>query len=203
MRGAAHAWLSRLVAVCVAIGVAAGLVALAGPLSTANAALPAATSPAAASPALGAAGVWSVRSSSMAAVPRVASSYDKKLLRLINKARAANGVPALKTTKKLRKAAGKWSKKLAAKRKLSHDPNLRASVSSKAGCSNVMSWGENVAYTSGSASSMFAMYMNSPGHRANILERGYTHVGVTTVKRKASWGNVHWNTMKFVTARCS
>lgn len=143
------------------------------------------------------------RASMTTVQPRATTSYDGMLLKLINNARTARGLPALKTTKKLGKAAGKWSKKLAAKRKLSHDPNLRASVSSKSGCRYVRSWGENVAYTSGSAASMFSMYMNSPGHRANILDVGYTHVGVKTVNRKASWGKVHWNTMKFVTARCS
>ncbi|MFA7267346.1 MAG: CAP domain-containing protein [Candidatus Nanopelagicales bacterium] len=134
--------------------------------------------------------------------PRFSSSYDKTLLRLMNEARASRGIAPLKTTKKLSKASKKWSKKIAAKRKLSHDPNLRASVSAKAGCTSVRSWGENVAYTSDGAGSMFSMYMNSPGHRANILNSGFTHVGVKSLKRASNWGSVYWNTMKFVTARC-
>ena len=176
---------ARVMAALIALGVTLGLLGLAGP-----------------APAE-AVTVANASTSQSVPAPRFSSSYDKTLLRLINNARTSRGIAPLKTTKKLSKASGKWSKKIAAKRALSHDPKLRASVSAKAGCTSVRSWGENVAYTSGSASSMFSMYMNSPGHRANILNNGFTHVGVKSLKRAASWGGVYWNTMKFVTARCS
>ena len=136
-----------------------------------------------------------------APAPRSAS-YDSQLLALINRARTSRGIKPLKTTPKLAKAAQKWSGRLAASHNLRHDPGLLGSVSRTAGCSRVTALGENVAYTSGSAASMFAMYMNSPGHRANILSRSFTYVGVRSVNSTASWGIVHWNTMKFVRARC-
>lgn len=184
-RASARTGMGRVFAALVALGVALGMFGLAGP-----------------APAK-AATVADAATSQQAPSPRFSSGYDKTLLRLINSARTSRGIAPLKTTKKLSKASGKWSKRIAAKRKLSHDPKLRASVSAKAGCKSVRSWGENVAYTSGSANSMFSMYMNSPGHRANILNTGFTHVGVKSLKRASSWGGVYWNTMKFVTARCS
>ncbi len=143
----------------------------------------------------------SLRVSNIAFQPR-AASYDSQLLVLINRARKSRGIKPLKTTPKLAKAARKWSGRLANTRNLRHDPGLLGSVSRSAGCSRVTAWGENVAYTSGSAASMFAMYMNSPGHRANILSRSFSYVGVGSINSSASWGTVHWNTMKFVRARC-
>lgn len=38
--------------------------------------------------------------------------------------------------------------------------------------------GENIAYGSNSAEYIVDMWMNSPGHRANILDSGFTHLGV-------------------------
>ncbi len=37
---------------------------------------------------------------------------------------------------------------------------------------------ENLAYGGYEASSFIEMWMNSPGHRANILNRQLTHVGI-------------------------
>ena len=154
-------------------------------------------------PATGSTAQPSVQSvDTRAAMARAGVGYDARLLALINGARQADGVQPLTMTKKLRKSAKKWSRVTARTQSLRHDPNLRASVSRRGGCTNLRSWGENVAYTSKSADSMFAMYMNSPGHRANILDPEFRFVGVGTVNRAASWGVVHWNTMKFVTGRC-
>ena len=38
--------------------------------------------------------------------------------------------------------------------------------------------GENIAYGTVSADQMVAMWMRSPGHRANILSSHFTHLGV-------------------------
>ena len=51
-------------------------------------------------------------------------------------------------------------------------------------------WGENVAAGYGSASSVIDAWMGSSGHRANILNPGFTHVGVA-VAYSAS-GTPYW-----------
>ncbi len=38
--------------------------------------------------------------------------------------------------------------------------------------------GENIAYGNVSADALMDMWMASPGHRANILQPAYTHIGV-------------------------
>lgn len=131
------------------------------------------------------------------------SAYDNSMLRYINTARARHKMGPLRLTQPLYVAALKWSARLATRRQLEHDPNLARSVGSAARCAGVRAWGENVAYTSRSAASMFVMYMNSPGHRANILNRSYTHVGVATQRAPGRFGVTNWNTMKFVSGRCA
>jgi uncharacterized protein YkwD len=44
-------------------------------------------------------------------------------------------------------------------------------------------WGENVGYTTGDVDGLQRMFMNSPSHRANILNRRFRHVAVGTVRR--------------------
>jgi len=46
--------------------------------------------------------------------------------------------------------------------------------------------GENIAQT-GSVSRAHTLFMNSEGHRANILHSGYTHIGVGIAKRGTSY----------------
>jgi uncharacterized protein YkwD len=42
--------------------------------------------------------------------------------------------------------------------------------------------GENIAYGNVSADQMMVMWMNSPGHRANLLNPAFTHIGIGAVK---------------------
>jgi uncharacterized protein YkwD len=54
-------------------------------------------------------------------------------------------------------------------------------------------WGENVGYTSGTVSRMQRLFMQSPGHRANVLNRDFRHVAIGTVRRDG----VLWVTVFF------
>ncbi|MFT4285638.1 MAG: CAP domain-containing protein [Protaetiibacter sp.] len=51
-------------------------------------------------------------------------------------------------------------------------------------------WGENVAYGYGSASAVVAGWMNSSGHRANILNGAFTMMGACS--STSSTGRVYW-----------
>ncbi|KAJ1916932.1 hypothetical protein IWQ60_007938 [Tieghemiomyces parasiticus] len=43
-------------------------------------------------------------------------------------------------------------------------------------------WSENVAFTHGDEDEAFRTWMNSPGHRKNILSPAATHMGISEVK---------------------
>jgi uncharacterized protein YkwD len=48
-------------------------------------------------------------------------------------------------------------------------------------------WGENIAKGYGSAASVVAGWMGSPGHRANILNPAYTQMGIGYVAAGNYW----------------
>jgi len=106
---------------------------------------------------------------------------------LLNERRAQAGLPALTSDRLLEDAATRFSARMVAQRFFSHDApdgtdlgdRLRAS-----GYLNELSgWsiGENIAYGTGSyatASSIVKMWMESPGHRANILSGRFRAIGM-------------------------
>ncbi len=47
---------------------------------------------------------------------------------------------------------------------------------------NWSTWGENVGVTGGTITGMQSAFMNSPGHRSNILNRGFHRVAVGTYR---------------------
>ena len=57
--------------------------------------------------------------------------------------------------------------------------------------------GENVGMSSGTdADMLFHAYMQSPPHRANILDGSYRYIGIHT----SHGGGIAWNTLDFVDA---
>jgi hypothetical protein len=89
----------------------------------------------------------------------------------INSARSAAGLPAYAVVGDLTGIAQQHSDEMAARQQLYHNPNLT---------SQVQDWqevGENVG-TGPSVPSIHQAFMNSPEHRANILDPHFTQVGV-------------------------
>lgn len=58
------------------------------------------------------------------------------------------------------------------------------------GFTNYTAWGENIAYGYNTAQAVVTAWMNSPGHRANILSPNYTQIGVALATDAA--GRVFW-----------
>jgi uncharacterized protein YkwD len=90
---------------------------------------------------------------------------------LINQERARHGIPALQFNTMLYLKAQGWSDHLSRQGHLSHS-NLTADNWST-------TWrklGENVG-VAGSIEGAHQAFMNSPSHRANILDRGFNKVG--------------------------
>ena len=123
------------------------------------------------------------------------STFDSRLLADINNARAAHGVRRLIAVAGTTDVAHGWSCKLASLRSLSHNPNLGSQLESH-GSYYWTTYGENVGMESSSsgADTLFRAYMNSPMHRANILDPDYKYIGIFT-KRTSLF---RWNTLDFV-----
>ena len=97
---------------------------------------------------------------------------EAEFVALTNDARASRGIGRLAVHSELTAVARRWSAKMAADNRLSHNPNLAREVTAD--------WeklGENVG-TGDNAPQIHSAFMNSPAHRANILDGDFTHVGI-------------------------
>lgn len=143
-------------------------------------------SPAGATPAPRANAGTLATATNAAATYAQATTFDAQLIALINTARTAAKVPKLVEASGLTRLSVWWSTQLqsgATGYQLQHNPNAWTMVTTY-GAANRRSWGENVAWSSSTATSaqqLFTAYMNSPGHRANILSAGYHFIGMGTV----------------------
>lgn len=98
-------------------------------------------------------------------------------MNLVNAERARAGLPALRVDACLTaKAAEPWARHLADTQSMTHQ-NLSAVLATCPGGSV----GENVAVGQPTASAVVQAWMNSSGHRANILNPSYTRIGVADV----------------------
>jgi hypothetical protein len=103
------------------------------------------------------------------------TSLLARVAQLTNAARARAGVAPLSVQGQLSAAAAQRSRIQATNEQMSHDgwdSVIRASGYPYGW------WAENVAYGYGSADDVMAAWMNSAGHRANILSTSYRNLGV-------------------------
>ena len=105
-------------------------------------------------------------------------SYEARIVTLVNAERAKAGLRPLALSSCADRFAEEWSARMATTGTFAHRPDLGALLSS---CS-ARGVGENIAYGNVSADEMMRMWMNSPGHRANILAPSFTHIGVGTAR---------------------
>ena len=105
-----------------------------------------------------------------------ATSVEDVFTTKMNAARAAKGIPRLATRSHLVSVARQWAATMASQNKLYHNPQLTSDVN------NWRYVGENVGYGP-DALTVHVAFMNSPAHRANVLDRDYTEVGVGAVVR--------------------
>jgi len=126
-------------------------------------------------------------SSAVASTSTVQPGAESQLLALTNSSRSGAGLGALSSSSVLVSLARGWSAHMASVHALSHNPNLAGAVG------GWYSLGENVAMA-GSAAQAQSLFMGSPEHRANILDRLYNRVGVGIVR--AADGTL-WITVDF------
>jgi|GEM_PF-2366210 len=150
--------------------------------------------------------------------PSNATAGEQEVFKLVNEERKKAGVSALAWSDALRDLARAHSHDMCERKFFDHtnpdglDPTGRARAG-KAGthtftpcCPDPFAGvGENIAYGQKDAASVMNGWMNSPGHRANILNGNYTHIGVGNCSAPVSGCSksncgTHW-TQNFGTAR--
>jgi uncharacterized protein YkwD len=123
-------------------------------------------------------------------------SYDAHLLAHSNSARTSDNTHSYKMNHKLWNVAHKWAEHLAHTGVLEHNPALEHQISNR--CPRWTAIGENVGVVYGnSVRELFRAYMQSPEHRANILDRSYHQVGIATVKVTRHGQVQEWDVMDF------
>lgn len=104
----------------------------------------------------------------------------RRQLELTNEARAEEGLGALECDKGLTQSAYLHAKDMCELDYFSHDSQDGRDLSDRVNAQNVQ-WttiGENIAYGQFSPEDVHEAWMDSPGHRANILTEGFGRLGV-------------------------
>jgi hypothetical protein len=120
-----------------------------------------------------------------------AGTDEQDFLNQTNASRAQNGLSALQWDDSLANIARAWSDQMAGSTTLSHNGNLVAEVNEQV-TSEWTRIGENVGY-GGSVSQLHNAFMNSTGHRANIMGDN-NRVGIGVVRS----GSTIWVTLDFL-----
>ncbi|HWL25458.1 MAG TPA: SafA/ExsA family spore coat assembly protein [Ureibacillus sp.] len=116
-------------------------------------------------------------------------AYEQEVLRLVNVERAKAGLPALKNDWELARVAEDKSEDMANKGYFNHTSPTYGSPFDmmKAYGIKYTAAGENIAKGQKSPQEVVTAWMNSAGHRANILNANFTHMGVGYVANGNVW----------------
>ncbi|MGW1379406.1 CAP domain-containing protein [Streptomyces sp. NPDC002446] len=135
-------------------------------------------------PLPGAASAASAAVSASASVPAPASAdptaYAHQVVRLVNEERAGHGCPPVRWNATLQRAAQRHSDDMAARRFFEHTnpdgvgPGERITAAGY----EWSSYGENISVGRATPSEVMKAWMNSPGHRGNILQCDLADLGV-------------------------
>lgn len=125
------------------------------------------------------------------------SAFQKKVVELVNKERAKAGLKALKMNTQLSKVATLKSQDMAKNNYFDHNSPTYGSpfdMMKRFGIT-YRTAGENIAMGQTTPEQVMKGWMNSPGHRANILKASFTEIGVGVAKN--SGGRLYW-TQQFI-----
>ena len=113
-------------------------------------------------------------------VNKAAGSYEAQVADLVNQERAAQGLPALKYNAELSKVAEAKAADLRDKNYFSHTSPTYGSPFDmmKSFGIRYTAAGENIAKGYTTPAAVMNGWMNSPGHKANILNSSFTEIGV-------------------------
>ena len=117
------------------------------------------------------------------------TAYEQEVIRLVNEIRVNNGLKPLTYDWELSRVARYKSQDMKDNRYFSHNSPVYGSpfqMIRNFGIS-FRSAGENIAKGYSTPQAVVNGWMNSSGHRANILNAGYTHIGVGYVANGNYW----------------
>ena len=120
------------------------------------------------------------------------SEYEREVVRLVNIERNNRGLSSLSISDKLSKAADVRAAELVDKFDHERPNGSRASTAAKEAGYNYTAFGENIAAGYPSPKYVVEGWMNSEGHRNNILNSGYTEIGVGYFEKSGSKYEAHW-----------
>ncbi|SHF40073.1 uncharacterized protein, YkwD family [Seinonella peptonophila] len=115
-------------------------------------------------------------------------TFETKVVMLVNQERTKRGLPPLKKSSKVSTLAELKSKDMLHHHYFSHQsPTFGSSFHLlKQKEVSYLAAGENIATGQKTPASVMESWMNSEGHRANILNKDFTHIGVGYVKEGSS-----------------
>lgn len=116
-------------------------------------------------------------------------AFEQEVIRLVNEQRAKNGLKALSANWELSRVARYKSQDMVDNRYFSHtSPTYGTPFQMiKAFGLTYRTAGENIAYGQRTPQAVVNAWMNSSGHRANILNASYTQIGVGYVPNGHYW----------------
>ena len=125
-------------------------------------------------------------------IPGIDSSvtaYEAEVVRLVNEIRVKNGLRELKQDWELSRVARYKSEDMRAKKYFSHTSPTYGSPFEMMKSFGIVyrSAAENIAKGYATPKAVVDGWMNSSGHRANILNPSFTHIGVGYVKDGSYW----------------
>lgn len=111
------------------------------------------------------------------------------VVKLVNQERAKAGCSAVKLNGRLTDAAQEHSADMAEHENMSHTGSDGSTPSDRISAAgyNWRSYGENVAYGYSSPSSVMKGWMDSPGHRRNMLDCSFKEIGVGLAQPGSYW----------------
>ena len=134
------------------------------------------------------------------AAPSGGSATVREIIRLVNAERKDAGCGTLAGETRLHRAAQKHSERQAEQNTMSHELPGEAAMGDRVTAEGYR-WGgvaENVAAGYRTPADVMTGWMNSAGHKANILNCGYEHIGVGLAK--SGDGTPYW-TQNFASPR--
>ena len=117
------------------------------------------------------------------------SAFEQKVVDLTNQVRANNGLPALKVDPTLGKMAHEKARDMSANNYFSHTSPTYGSpfdMMKQFGITYNYA-GENIAMGQQTPQEVVNSWMNSQGHRENILNPNYNYIGVGYVAQGNYW----------------
>ena len=123
------------------------------------------------------------------------SAYQQEVLNIVNKERTSRGLSALKFNAELAKVATTKSQDMIDRNYFDHNSPTYGSpfdMMKKFGIT-YKSAGENIAMGQKTPQEVMTAWMNSDGHRKNILNSSFTEIGIGIAKDKN--GRLYWTQM--------